>query len=150
MSVGLLLDSDDLVAQHLFNAYQQPHYKYDRALGIIRDGDLIGTVLLHNWNGHNVEISYYGKSTMTAGIIRFLAQFIVKTFDPARLTGVVNKRNKRYIRSLTRLGFRLEGTQRCYYGKEDCNRNTGVRLVMFRARIDELARSRAEGTQKCS
>lgn len=149
MSVGLLMDCDEQVANHLYTLYNQPKYKYDRALGLVKDGTLVGTVLFTNWNGSNIEVSYYGKNTMTAGIIRALAQFGIKHFNPSRATVITSKRNKRFMKALQRLGFRLEGTQRCYYGHEDTNRNTGVRFVMFRDRINELA-GLSQGTTQCS
>src|SRR5271170_6237073 len=127
MSIGVLIGSDDQVAQHFLLPRGQTFFKFDRAVGLIKDGKLVGTVLFHGWNGANVEISYYGVHTMTAGIIRFLARFAINEFKPSRLTAITSKRNKRFIRSLQRLGFKLEGAQRCYYGADDCNRNTGVR-----------------------
>lgn len=150
MTVGLLLDCDEQVANHLFSAYNQPQFKYDRAIGIVKDNSLVGTVLFHYWNGSNVEISYYGKGTMTAGIIRYLAKFAIKSFNPARLTVMTSKRNRRFIRSLQRLGFKLEGAQRRYYGSDDTNRNVGVRFVMFRERLAELAGLMDEESTKCS
>lgn len=142
MSIGLLLDGDEAVANFLFSTGLKP-FKYDRALGLLDNGILQGAAIFTGFNGSNVELSYYGKATMTAGVIRCIARFIICTFDPSRLTVLTSKRNKRYIRAFQRLGFRLEGTQRCYYGHKDCNRNTGVRFVMFRARLDTIARFEA-------
>ncbi len=153
MSIGLLLDSDALVAEKLFASYGQAQYKYDKCLGLVHaTRGLVGAALLHNWNGSNVELSYYGENTLSCGVIRCLARYIVCTFDPSRLTVTVGKRRKRFQRALMRLGFRLEGTQRCYYGKRDCTRNTGIRFVMFRVRLDELARTEtieAKAAQSC-
>ena len=143
MSIGLLLDGDDAVAQFLFTSHGLKPFKYDRALGLLDNGVLQGAVIFTGFNGSNVELSYYGKAKMTAGVVRCIARFIICTFAPARLTVLTSKRNKRYIRTFQRLGFRLEGTQRCYYGHKDCNRNTGVRFVMFRERIDTIARLEA-------
>jgi RimJ/RimL family protein N-acetyltransferase len=137
---GLLFDCDEAVAQFLFRSYNQPHFKYDRAIGLLIDGKLQGAVIFHYFNGSNVELSYYGKSTLTAGVVRTLARFAITTFNPSRATIVTSRRNKRYIKSFQRLGFRLEGTQHCYYGARDCNRNTGVRFVMFRDRINVIAK----------
>lgn len=140
MAIGLLIGSDEFVAQWLFVTNKQPSYSYDQALGLITpDGCLQGAVLFHNWNGSNVELSYYGYKTMTAGIVRCLAQYIANTFDPSRLTVTTSKRNRQFIKALQRLGFKLEGAQRCYYGKRDCNRNVGVRFVMFREGINKIA-----------
>ena len=140
MSTGLLFDCDAVVADYLFKSYGSKPFKYDRAVGLLISGNLQGAVLFHYFNGFNVEMSYYGKSTMTAGVVRTIARYIICTFSPSRLTVMTSKRNKRYIRAFQRLGFKLEGTQRCYYGERDCNRNIAVRFVMFRDRIDEIAR----------
>lgn len=143
MSTGLLFDCDETVAQHLFTSYGWKPFKYDRAVGLISNGKLQGAVLFHCYNGSNVELSYYGNATMTSGVVRTIARFIIHTFNPSRLTVLTSKRNKRFIRSFQRLGFKLEGTQQRYYGARDCNRNTAVRFVMFRERIDVIARLEA-------
>jgi RimJ/RimL family protein N-acetyltransferase len=141
MPTGMLFDCDELVAKWLFSTLKQKIYTYDRALGLVDpSGKMIGAVLFQNWNGPNLEISYYGERTMTVGVVRCLAQFVLNTFDPARLTAITSKRNRQFMRALQRLGFRLEGVQRCYYGKKDCNRNTGVRFVAFREQIEHVAR----------
>ena len=150
MSTGLLIGHDVAVANYIFTLYSQPALQYDRALGLVNaKGELVGGVFFHNWNGANVEISYYGKNTMTPGVLRCLARFILLTFDPSRLTATTSKRNRQFIRSLQRFGFKLEGAQRCYYGKQDCLRNTGVRFVMFRGRLEEIARSPGRRAVAC-
>lgn len=142
MTIGLLLGSDAAIAEKLFASNKQPQYKYDRCVGLVDNSKgLVGAILFHNWNGSNVELSYYGHGTLTLGVIRCLARYINCTFDPSRLTVTVSKRQKTLQRSVQRLGFKLEGTQRCYYGKIDCTRNTGIRFVMFRDRLDVLARA---------
>lgn len=141
MAAGLLFECDEAVANWLFEKYKWPRYKYDRAVGIIdKDSQLVGAVLFQNWNGNDVHISYYGHRTMSLGIIRCLARFTLLTFNPSRLTAVTSKRNRQFIRALQKIGFGIEGTQRCYYGPEDNRRNTGVRFVMFRAKMERLAK----------
>ena len=150
MATGLLLDCDETVAKWQANLCQLPVCKYDRALGLLDNkGVIIGAVIFQNWNGCNVEMGYHGKQTLTAGITRCLARYILLNFDPSRLTVITSKRNRQLMRGLQRLGFRLEGTQRCYYGKRDCNRNTGVRFVMFRDVLEKIAKIPQEA-QKCS
>lgn len=140
MSTGLLFDCDGLVAQYFFKSFCWQPFKYDTAIGLLVNGKLQGAVLFHCFNNFNVELSYYGKATLTVGVARTLARFAIATFDPSRITIVTSKRNKRYIRGYQKLGFQLEGAQRCFYGHKDCNRNTGVRLVMYRERINAIAR----------
>lgn len=141
MSTGLLFDCDQQVADFVFSLSQRKFTNFDRCLGLVTSsGGICGGVFFHNWNGFNVELSYYGESTLTPGIIRTLARYIICTFDPSRVTVVTPKRNKQLLRSLQKLGFVLEGAQRCYYGQRDCMRNTGVRLVLFRDLLTRLAK----------
>lgn len=142
MTTGILVGSDDYVAAKLFAYYKQKAFKYDACFGLMDDTtkELKGAMLLHNYNGNNIELSYYGERTMTPGVIRWLAKTIIYTFNASRLTVMVSKKRRRFIASLQKFGFKLEGVQRCHYGKRDCPRNTGVRLVLFRDRLDKLAR----------
>src|SRR6266700_2796914 len=133
MSVGLLFEADEHVSQWICDYYGWKRFmQYEYCVGLLKDEKLVGAIFLHGFNGNDLHLSYYGERTLTPGIARTMAQFIISQFDPARLTVIVSKRNKRLIRSCGRFGFKLEGVQRCYYGKDDCNRNTGVRLVAFR------------------
>ena len=136
---GLLLGDDARVAAWAFRTYQFRPTPFDSAIGVVEpDGRLVGAGLFQNYNGANVEFSYYGRRTLTAGIIRALFR-VAAAFDPSRLTVVTAKKNRRLIRALQKIGFKLEGAQRRYYGTRDCARNTGVRLVMFREQIDAIA-----------
>lgn len=139
MSTGLLFGQDEQVGQWLFEFYKRPPLKFDKALGVIRDGNLVGAVLYSNWNGSNVELSYFGHRTLTLGILRSIFIFGIKEFDIARMTVITSKKNRQFMRSLQKIGFKIEGVQRCHYGKTDCNRNTGVRFVMFRDGVERIA-----------
>ncbi len=140
MSIGLLFGSDDMVAEVCFKTFGLVPFKYDACIGLIDpEGAIQGACMLHGYQGYDVQLSWYGVGTVTPGIARAVATFILEEFDPARLTFIVSKRNKRLIRSCQRFGFKLEGAQRCYYGNQDCNRNTGVRLVSFRDNIERVA-----------
>lgn len=59
-----------------------------------------------------------------------------------RLTAVTSKKNKRFARALEKLGFSRECVMRRYYGVEDNERNAATRMVMFKERLDQLARTR--------
>ena len=148
MTTGILLNNDDMVAEYLFQNHVKPRMHYDAAIGILTDGTLVGGVLLQSWNGFNVELSYYGRGTITHGIIRCLARIMVAGLNPTRVTVTVNRKNRVLMRGIRKLGFVLEGTQRRFYGDQDINRNTGVRFVIFREQIEKLAKiERAEDTQ---
>ena len=137
---GLLIGNDEQVANwtySTFNIFPQP---VDKALGIIdKAGNLIGGILFQNFNGVNVELSYYGPYTITVGICRIIAQIAISHFNAGRLTVVTSRRNKRLIRGLCKIGFRLEGIQKCLYGHIDNKKNAGVRLVAFREDLSRVA-----------
>lgn len=139
MSAGLLFSCDEAIGQWLLKTKNKPFLKFDRCIGIVNNNELIGAVLFHGWNGADVELSYYGHYTLTLGILRSIAVFSLEEFDVARVTCITSKRNRHLMKSLQKLGFKVEGVQRCHYGKHDCNRNTGVRFVMFREGIERLA-----------
>jgi len=140
MSNGVLFGHDAAVGAWAFQAHNKVPHKFDRAIGIVDpQGQLIGAALFHSWNGCNATLSYYGKKTASLGIARTLAKVGILDLDLGRVTVVVPKKSKRLARGLLKLGFKVEGVQRCYFGHRDCPRNTGVRFVMFREQIAKLA-----------
>jgi RimJ/RimL family protein N-acetyltransferase len=141
MPTGLLFECDEQVAKWTYSYWNAFALPYNKAIGLVdNEGNLIGGVLFQNWNGPNIELSYYGEKTMTPGIVRAIARVALNEFDVARITALTSKKNRRFIRGLFKLGFRLEGMQRCFYGKRDCNRNTAVRCVAFREQIEKVAK----------
>lgn len=145
MSQSLLIGSDDLVANWAFTTFNLFKTPVNRAIGIISpEGKLVGAILWQNFNGWNVELSYYGPRTWTLGILRTIMKITAVYFNASRLTAVTSKRNKVLMRGMMKLGWKLEGVQCCYYGARDIPSNTGVRFVMFRDRIDQIARLAAK------
>jgi RimJ/RimL family protein N-acetyltransferase len=141
MAAGLLLGQDEIVAAWAFAQWGLHPTKVDRGFGVIgKDGKIHGAILLQNFNGTNIELSYYGPRTLSPGIVRSIARTVILEFNAARVTVVTSKKNKRLMRSLSRFGFKLEGSQRRYFGQRDCSRNTGVRFVLFCEQIERLAR----------
>lgn len=142
MSYGLVFGIDHYVANWQRDNYGWSQiFLYDQCIGICDPQQTLkGAVFLHGYNGNDIQLSYYGERTLSLGIVRALFRFILEQFDPSRLTVIVSKRNRSLIRSCQRFGFKLEGVQRCYYGKIDCKRNVGVRLVAFRDHIEYVAK----------
>lgn len=141
MAFGLLVGNDSEVADWAFSTYSLYPTRVDRGLGIVNEEMcVVGAILLQNFNGTNVELSYYGPNTLSVGIVRAIARIIIGEFNASRLTVVTSKKNKRLLRSIQRFGFKFEGIQRCYYGARDCTRNTGVRFVMFREDLERVAK----------
>ncbi len=140
---GLLLGADTKVASWAFNYYQRVPVPYQRAIGILNSsGSLVGCALFENYNGCNVELSYYGERTLTLGITRALARLAIAQFNPSRATVLIPKSDRSLARALTKpaLGFKLEGAQRCFYGAQDSIKNTALRFVIFRDQIEKIAK----------
>jgi RimJ/RimL family protein N-acetyltransferase len=142
---GLVVGDDERVASWAFRTYKFAPSKFDYALGIIdtASSTLVGAALFQGLNGHDVQLSYYGKQTLSVSLVRSLARASLG-MGVSRVTLVTSKKNKRLIQSCLRIGFTREGTSRRYYGDEDTERNAGARLVMFKERLQKIAR-----TQTC-
>lgn len=138
---GLLVGDDARVAEWAFKTYNLRPIHCHCTIGIVDQysGVLVGAVLFHFYNGCDAHFSYCGRGTLSPGIIRALARVCTGALDLSRVTMVISKKNRALARAMQRLGFVLEGNMRCYYGRRDCSRNTGIRLVMFRDRIDRIA-----------
>ena len=142
MSLGLVVAEDLNVASWAFQKFNVFPMPVNKGIGVIntKTGEIVGAILFQNFNGYNLELSYYGQNTLTPGIVRTLARIAILEFNVSRVTVTVSKKKKRLIRSLHRFGYKLEGSQRRYYGARDCFRNTGIRFVLFREQIERLAR----------
>lgn len=138
---GLIVDQDQYVANWAYTTYRLYPLPVNKALGIIDSkGLLVGACLFQGFNGVNADLSYYGTNTVTPGIVRYIAYVAATYFNVARVTVVTSQKNRRLIKALLRIGFKLEGIQRRFYGHHDNRKNTGVRLVIFREVIDRIAR----------
>lgn len=105
----LLYGHDDKVAawtQHTFNINPR---RYEMAVGILENGQLVGSILWHAFRGHDIEISYYGPNTMTLGIARHCARVAVDHFKVSRVTARTEKTNKMMTRGVRKIGFQYEG-----------------------------------------
>lgn len=137
---GLLLCSDDAVAAWAWRTYRLHPMHTNRAIGVIEeDGTLVGAAIFQNWNGTNADLSYYGEDTLTNGIVHCIARIAYGDMHLTRLTAMTSKKNKKLIGWLMRLGFKVEGVQKRFYGAEDTGKNAAIRLVMFRDDLERLA-----------
>jgi hypothetical protein len=143
---GLLFGQDEVVARWAFTTHNFFPMQADMAIGIIAPpGHLVGAAIYQNFNGYNVDLAYYGHNTLTVGIIRTLARTTLAKFNPSRVTFLTSKKNRNIIRWLPKIGCKLEGVARCYYGSADNTRNTAMRFVLYRDALERLA-----GTRKVS
>lgn len=140
MSRGLLLGQDAAVAAWAFATHNRRPMAVDSAIGVVEDNRLVGAVLFQNYNGNNVDVSYYGRGrALTAGLVRSFARAAL-AYDPSRATIMTSRRNKHLVRALVRMGWSVEGGQRRFYGARDSDKHAALRLVLFRPGIDALAR----------
>lgn len=137
---GLLLGHDNAVAAWAFQAYQFKPTPIDAAIGIMEpDGTLAGAALFQRFNGHDVELSYYGSRTLTPGIVRSIAKTALD-MNVQRITVTTAKSNRKFVKSILRLGFIHECAKHRYYGhRDDLPQHCGMQMVMFRKRIEEVA-----------
>lgn len=142
MRRGLLIDADQYVATWAFQAYNKVPYHVDRAIGIVEEGQLVGAALFSAYNTMNANFSYYGKNTLTPGIVRGLARIALYELRLSRCTVIVPKRPSYLLKKLGRFGFRYEGVQKRFYGPTDGARHTGCRFVAFREDLEKLAADR--------
>ena len=113
---GLLFGHDVAVAAWAFNEFRHRAMPIDAAIGIVRNNHLIGAAIFQNFSGHNVELSYYGPQTFSAGIAKTLARFTLERFNVDRLTMRTNRKNASILKMFQRFGFKFEGVQHRYYG----------------------------------
>lgn len=137
---GLLLGQDQAVANWAFAAHGFKPTPVDAAIGIIEtDGTLKGAALFQRFNGHDIDLSYYGVGTMTPGIVRSIARAALG-LGAQRVTVTTAQANKRFTRAILRLGFIHECVRKRYYGhRDDLPEHTGMQMVMFKQRLEVLA-----------
>lgn len=144
MTKGLLLDADDVVSLWAFTTYNKIPFKVDRALGVIEGNQIVGAAIFSNCNSMNADFSYYGKSTLTPGIVKALSRIALYELCLTRCTVIVPKRPAYLLRKLGNglFGFRYEGVQRRYYGPTNSDKHTGCRYVLFREDMEKLLTER--------
>jgi len=146
MTKGILLDADAHVAAWAFQEYNKVPIQFSRALGIIDDGQLVGAAIFSSYNYANADLSYYGKWTVTPGIVRGLTRIALYELRLARCTVIVPKRPAYLLKKLGAglFGFKYEGVQRRFYGPTDNARHTGCRFVLFREDMEKLLTERVK------
>lgn len=138
MPRGLLLDADDFVAGWAYQTHNRFPMKFDRAIGVIENNQIVGAVIFTSYNSCNAEMSYYGKGTVSVGIVRTLCRIALYELKLSRCTVIVPKRPTYLLKKLPKLGFRFEGVQRRFYGPDDSSRFTGCRFVLFREDMEKI------------
>lgn len=147
---GVLLDADKLVMDWAFKTHNLVPIHMDRAIGIVEDGKLVGAAMFSSYNTVNANFSYYGKATLTRGIVRVLAKIALYELKLSRCTIIVPKRPAFLLKKVHKLNFKYEGVQRRYYGPTDKDQHKGCRFVAFREDLLRLAGLQAEVMENVS
>ncbi|HXP48857.1 MAG TPA: GNAT family protein [Bacteroidia bacterium] len=115
--MNLLFGHDQTVADWVSKKWGKSIPPWYFAVGILdNEGVLKGGATFHNYNGSNIELCYYGPKTVTKEIIIGLASFLIDHLKVQRLTVSTPRKNKSMVKNLPRLGFKVEGVLRHYYG----------------------------------
>ena len=81
------------------------------ALGVVRDGELLGGIVYHNYRGHDMEISggFTHPRFISPDVLGQLYSYPFVQLGCARITTVTAKSNRRARRVNEGMGWRLEG-----------------------------------------
>lgn len=135
---GLLFGHDAAVASWAWNEFKRTQMPIDAAVGIVRAKQLVGAAIFQNYSGFNVELSYYGPETFSAGIAKGLAQYALNRFNHLdRLTMRTNRNNASILKMFQRFGFKFEGVQHRYYGPY----GDAAVFVLFREDLERIGGS---------
>ena len=115
----LICGRDEEIAEWTFDKFHLRPVRYDMAIGIVDDSELVGSVLWHAYNGDDIEISDYGPKTMTLGIARAMAKMAIDYWGVSRVSAKTARSNRKMTRGIKKIGFEWEGTKHCAYGDED-------------------------------
>jgi RimJ/RimL family protein N-acetyltransferase len=137
MTTGLLLGQDTAVAAWTWREFGLTPMHVNNAVGLLVDRALVGAAIFHNYNGTNVELSYYGPETITAGVVKFLARTAIFELNVTRVTFHVRRTNRRLRRHLVRLGAKHEATLWQFYGPD--RDHAAIQFVLFRPELMKLA-----------
>lgn len=132
---GLLFGHDAAVAAWAWNEFKFTPMPIDAAIGIVRANHLTGAAIFQNYSGFNVELSYYGPMTFSAGIAKGLAQYALRRFNHLdRMTMRTNRKNASILKMFQRFGFKFEGVQHRYYGPY----GDAAVFVLFKEDLDRI------------
>ncbi len=132
----LMLGHDYEVARWATDKYAAGLAPYIQAMGIVDgEGNIRGAATLHDFNGSNVELCYWGPWTVTRGIARQIAMVCFYGLKACRVSCRTPRGNKIVARHLPKLGFRYEGLARHYYGPTKQHD-----AIMFGMTLEDAAR----------
>lgn len=111
---GILHGQDLAVAAWTWTTFKLTPMFINRAFGVLDDGAMIGSFIMMNFNGADIEACLHGKGFLTRGMVRFCADQVLAT-GVVRATVHVPIGGTRLRAWLGRVG-KLECVRRDYYG----------------------------------
>jgi RimJ/RimL family protein N-acetyltransferase len=114
---SILLGADDLVIEMVKSRIPEMRGKdfaFPRGLGVVRNGNLVGGVVYHEYRGHDVQMSAAFDSAGWAlpGTLRALWSYPFDTMGCKRATMIIGRKNKRARRFCRGMGMTEEGLLR--------------------------------------
>jgi RimJ/RimL family protein N-acetyltransferase len=130
----LALGHDAAVVEWAKATFGYQIMNYDMAIGVVDEDRLVASVLVHNYNGSDLEASYYGPKTLDLGVLRKLVRIAVDQLGVSRITVRTARNNKTMTRGIKKLGFEFEGIRKHAYGEYDA-----VMYGLYGAKLMRLA-----------
>lgn len=110
-----MIVTDERVARFVGSQVNRTIFPPFTAMGIERNGQVIGGVVFNCFTGHDVHVTVAGQG-WTKGFLADVGQYVFGTLKCARMTIITEKPN--VIRIAERLGGEIEGMMRDYFGKD--------------------------------
>jgi RimJ/RimL family protein N-acetyltransferase len=109
----VLFDADDLVSHFVAARVQSgaPFPPDTRAMGLVKDGEVVGGAVFHSYRGHDIEVAFAldDKRALTRRALYHFFAFPFMTAGCVRATARTSAANQKARNLLRSLGCRLEG-----------------------------------------
>lgn len=109
-----MIVSDERVVRFLNEKLNRPLYPPFTVMGIERDGDVVAGVLFNGFNRANIDLSAAGTG-WTPGFMRALGRYVFTQMRCTRMT--LRTEHEQVVKFALRLGGKIEGVMRDYYGE---------------------------------
>lgn len=119
----LVLGRDAEVAEWVAdNIPHVSHFKDMAAIGVERNGELIGGVVYHEFRGNDIQMSCAAANPrwLKRGFLNALFAYPFLQLGCDRVSSFAPKKNMHTRRFLEKLGFKEEGNMRRGFKNDDC------------------------------
>lgn len=110
----IVIDESDRVTAWVCEAVNATFYGPHRGIGIERDGKLVAGVVLHDFNGSNIELTVRGRAFFGRTFQAYIREY--GRANGVRHVTVRQRSGDRHLNGLAeRMGFSPEGRQPDFY-----------------------------------